>query len=573
MVGTGKKCWSMAGMALFMLLVIYPGAAGQESSGEKDYQYALIEAVKQKNLGNLPEAVKLYKLVIQSKPDCDVAYYELGTIYMVSDQPEEAREYLSSAYELDPENEWYTLAYLSVLGGTESYDDMLDILHEKMKQEPDNVEWEYQLASVLFGQGKYKKSIRVLDDIEEERGFSEKITLLKASIYESEEKYDLAKQEIEKVMNIFPEAIQFRVVAAELAMKNGEEEEAAQYYLDILDIDSTNIFALTNLTDYYRKKGNDRKSIQYLTRSFRSPQIDEQRKLAIMSYYLSEDAYRANYRSELEELLSVFLELYPGNTDAKLLATDFYIDTQEFDKAFIQLKNYLELTDGTYPIYMQAVLLANAASMNQELIDMAGKALDAYPDSTDLLFFKGIGYYETDQYESLLNSFKGVDFRTFSSEEYASQAQMLVAEAYYRLGDYAASDSAFERLIRSEPDNYLVLNNYSYYLAERGEKLDQARQWSLEVILNNPDNATFLDTHAWVLYKLEDYEAAEKYILDALNKGGENDPEVNEHAGDIQVALSSYEVARSYYRKAIMLGGAKERLEKKMEDLGNDPDQ
>jgi Tfp pilus assembly protein PilF len=222
---------------------------------------------------------------------------------------------------------------------------------------------------------------------------------------------------------------------------------------------------------------------------------------------------------------------------------------------------------------MQAVLLANAASMNQELIDMAGKALDAYPDSTDLLFFKGIGYYETDQYESLLNSFKGVDFRTFSSEEYASQAQMLVAEAYYRLGDYAASDSAFERLIRSEPDNYLVLNNYSYYLAERGEKLDQARQWSLEVILNNPDNATFLDTHAWVLYKLEDYEAAEKYILDALNKGGENDPEVNEHAGDIQVALSSYEVARSYYRKAIMLGGAKERLEKKMEDLGNDPDQ
>ena len=48
----------------------------------------------------------------------------------------------------------------------------------------------------------------------------------------------------------------------------------------------------------------------------------------------------------------------------------------------------------------------------------------------------------------------------------------------------------------------------------------------------------FLDTYAWILYKLESYEEAEKYILSALDKGGENDPEVNEHAGDIQLALA-----------------------------------
>ncbi|MGW8315219.1 MAG: tetratricopeptide repeat protein, partial [Bacteroidales bacterium] len=380
MEGIRIKRWNRAGIAWFILLAIHLVMPGQEPSGDNEYQYALIEAVKQKNLGNLPEAVKLYKLVIQSKPDCDVAYYELGTIYMVSNQWDQAQEYLSTAYQLDPRNEWYTLAYLSALGGTESYDEMYDIVQEKIKQEPENVEWEYQLASVLYGQGKYKKSIRVLSGIEEERGFSEKITLLKASIYESEEAYDLAKKEIEKVMNIFPEAIQFRVVAAELAMKSGEEEEAAQYYQEILDIDSTNIFALTNLTDYYRKKGDDRKSIQYLTKSFRSPQIDEKRKLAIMSYYLSEEAYRTNYRSELNDLLQVFLEMYPENTDAMLLATDFYIDGQKYEQAFIQLKKYLERNNAAYPIYMQAVLLANAASMNQELIDMTGKALEVYPD-------------------------------------------------------------------------------------------------------------------------------------------------------------------------------------------------
>ena len=89
------------------------------------------------------------------------------------------------------------------------------------------------------------------------------------------------------------------------------------------------------------------------------------------------------------------------------------------------------------------------------------------------------------------------------------------------------------------------------------------------MVRNNPDNSTFLDTHAWVLYKLGFYEEAEKYILSALDKGGENDPEVNEHAGDIQKALESSQIAVSYYMKAIILGGDKEKLEIKIQEIKN----
>jgi tetratricopeptide (TPR) repeat protein len=542
---------------------------GQEAEGNNDYQYALIEAVKQKNLGNLAEAVKLYKLVIQNKPDCDAAYYELGTIYIMTNQLELAEDHLASAFEMDPDNEWYTLAYLNALGGTESYDRMIDILHEKIRKEPDEVEWEFQLANVLFSQGKMRKSLQILEKIEDERGFSEKVTLLKASVYEGEEKYDLARQEIEKVMNLFPEAVQFRIVAAELCMKSGEEDSAAAYYHEILEIDSTNIFALTNLTDYYRKKEDYRSSIEYLAKSFRSTQIDVKRKLAIMSYYLTDEQYRVKYRKELENLLDVFLEVHPDEPEAWLLAADFYIDGKEFEKAYFELKKYLEKNQGNYPIYMQAVLLANAASLNEEMIQMADRALEVYPDSSDLLFFRGIGYYELGNYKELVDNFRDVSDEGFSTNEYASQSKMLVAEAYYRLGDYVQSDSIFEILIAEDPENYMVLNNYSYYLAERGEKLSEAKQWSLQTILNNPENATFLDTYAWILYRLNNFEEAERYILKALDKGGNTDPEVNEHAGDIQAALSSFEIARSYYNKAILLGGERTRIEKKIEDLGH----
>lgn len=529
-----------------------------------DYQYALIEAVKQKNLGNVSEAVKLYRLVIKEKPDCDVAHYELGTIYLRSNQLELAQKSLEKSYLLDPDNQWYTLAYLNSLGAGEQYETIAGILKQKIKNDPEEVEWEFQLATVYYSMGKVKKAIRMLEGIENERGFSEKITLQKASIYESEEKYELASHEVEKVMQLFPETLQFRIVAAELSLKSGKEEKAADYYLEILEIDSTNIFALTNLTDYYRKKKDYKNSFAYLARSFANSMIDIKRKKAILSYYLSENEFVTNYQDELDQLLEVFLVMHPDDMEGRLLAADYYIETRSYGKAYHQLSHYLENNKGTYPIYMQAILLANAASLNEELIQITGRAMSQYPDSADIRFFRGIGFYEEEEYNLLIDNFRDVSFAKFSVREYASQSKMLFAEAYYRLGDYPTSDSLFESLIAEEPENDVILNNYSYYLAERGENLKKAKDWSNQTIRNNPENATFLDTYAWILYKLQEYEEAERYILNALEKGGENDPDVNEHAGDIQQALLSFEVAKSYYMKAIILGGEKEKLEEKI---------
>jgi tetratricopeptide (TPR) repeat protein len=555
------------GLVLGLMFSLASVSRGQEQNGNRDYQYALIEAVKQKNIGNLSEAIKLYSLVVKDKPDCAVAYYELGSIYLATNQLELGRKNLSKAYELDPENEWYTIAYLNSLGALEEFEAVVDILKDKIKEDPEKAEWEFKLALSYFNMGKSGKAIKTLERIEKDKGFSEKITLLKASIYESEEKYDLAKEEIEKVMLIFPEAIQFRIVAAELCLKSGDENAAAGYYLEILDVDSMNIFALTNLTDYYRQKGDFKNSYIYLAKSFSSTQIEMSRKMAILSYYLSEEDHIINYSSELSIVIEALAETHPEESDIRLLAADFYIQSQGYSKAYFHLKKYLELQKGSYNIYMQTIMLANAASLNEELVFISSKALEQYPDSADIRFFRGIGFYQSNEFEALIDNFNGISKERYSSREYASQAQMLTAEAYYKLDDYERSDSLFESLIREEPDNYTLLNNFSYYLAEREEKLEKAKAWSSDVVKNNPENATFLDTYAWVLYKLEYFEEAEKYILYALEKGGENDPEVNEHAGDIQMALESFQVARSYYQKAIILGGDKEKLEEKIDQV------
>ena len=118
----------MLGLMFFFASV----SKGQEQSNNRDYQYVLIDAVKKKNLGNLQEAIKLYGLVIKDRPDCAVAYFESGSIYLATNQFELARKNTGKAYELDPGNEWYTIAYLNSLAANEEYEETVEILKKKM---------------------------------------------------------------------------------------------------------------------------------------------------------------------------------------------------------------------------------------------------------------------------------------------------------------------------------------------------------------------------------------------------------------------------------------------------------
>jgi Tfp pilus assembly protein PilF len=186
-------------------------------------------------------------------------------------------------------------------------------------------------------------------------------------------------------------------------------------------------------------------------------------------------------------------------------------------------------------------------------------------------YFKGIAEYERSEYERVIETFSGTWIER-ADPDVQMEALMLKAESYNNLRQYNVSDSLFRILLEKDPNNYLVMNNFSYYLSLRGEHLEEAKSLSFRTIKDNPENATFLDTYAWILFKMGDFEGAEKYINQAIQKGGQNDPDIMEHAGDIQKAMNSYRMARSFYEKAIILGGDRVRLENKLEELRQNED-
>ena len=84
-------------------------------------------------------------------------------------------------------------------------------------------------------------------------------------------------------------------------------------------------------------------------------------------------------------------------------------------------------------------------------------------------------------------------------------------------------------------------------------------------VKEEPKNAAFLDSLAWVLYKQKKYAPALDYMRKAIEYSEEQDATLYDHLGDIYLALQKIDLARDAYTKALAVkpdDKIKEKLEK-----------
>jgi Tfp pilus assembly protein PilF len=141
-----------------------------------------------------------------------------------------------------------------------------------------------------------------------------------------------------------------------------------------------------------------------------------------------------------------------------------------------------------------------------------------------------------------------------------------LGDAYNSLKDYTASDTAFEKALSLDPANATVLNNYAYYLSERGVRLSYAEKLSKQSLRLSPNQPTFLDTYGWILYKQGNLTGAADYIRQAVDAVGQNDGTVWEHLGDIQFKQGKKEEAVRSWQKAREKGSESPNLDKKISE-------
>jgi len=137
-----------------------------------------------------------------------------------------------------------------------------------------------------------------------------------------------------------------------------------------------------------------------------------------------------------------------------------------------------------------------------DMVALAARAARLFPMHTLPLYLQALYEVKHERYAEALPHLQKAEKWGFSKGYLEAESYGLMAEAYYRTGQYDKAWRCFERCLELRPDDWGTLNNYAYYLSEQGKDLEKALTMSQRTIEAEPDNANSLDTYAWLLHLL-----------------------------------------------------------------------
>ena len=347
--------------------------------------------------------------------------------------------------------------------------------------------------------------------------------------------------------------------------ENGEEEKALNLFQKMKEMNSGNPLVYFSLGKYYMDLGRKADAISEFKTGFESKDVNPEIKIQVFLELIRVQSPDEQLNSNMAELLEVMYKTDQGYSGVDVLYADYLYNQGEMDSAEVIYKRIVD-NNPSNPLAWQNLLLIQSTQQDfREMFDIAGEAISNYPNLPFFLLFQGIGASQIQEYSVAIESLKSGLSMNMNNPELTKQFYISLGDAYYQVGEHDKAFKNFDNLLALEPDNDLVLNNYSYYLAVLDRDLDKALEMIEKCISKNPDNATYLDTYAWVLYRNGDLKDALKAIEKAISLNENPSGEVLEHYGDILFMNNRVEEAREKWKLAKEAGGASEEIDDKIE--------
>jgi len=518
-----------------------------------EYTYAFTEATKQFVFGNIKQALVLYQKCIEVNPKSAASYYQMSLIFTNVGEIDRAITYAKKSVELNKEQIWYklNLANLYKSGGKS---DSAQMIFENLVEENDeNLDYQFTLANLFAENKEFKSALDVLEGIEKAYGITEQVSIAKHQIYGETGNYRKAEEEIRELIEYDPDNIMYHGMLAEFYSEIGENEKAEQEYKKILEFDDSNAFVYFSTAEHYVKKGELDKAFEFYRKGLNNESLSTDEKLKTIIGIITNANLMKERSSEVLDIINQLVEENKDNVRVLTLRADFFVRTNQLEKGEKDLEKVIEKEKRNFVIWEQILYIKNALQKFESLLSYANEAKKLFPDQPTVYMFKGLAEMSLDRNGEAVQSFNTGLKKSGENRELKIQFLTFLGDVYRDLGKNEYSDEAFEKVLRMDPTNMIVLNNYSYYLSIRKERLDKAEEYSRMTIEREPDNPTYLDTYAWILYNKGDYEKALKYIKRAYEKGGSKNPEILEHYGDILLALGKVEDALLYWKAASIL--------------------
>ena len=532
---------------------------------QRKFDYFYYEAANLKNAGKYDAAYDLFSYCLSLDTASSPVLYELAMFQLQRNRPEKAVEMLKSAVAHSDDNFTYRMTLAGLYRNLGMYGEASDSYEELVKRYPDKSELNYYLADALTQEGEIGAAIDAYNVLESTMGMNETLSLQKFKLYQTLKQPDKAFEEIEKLANKYPMNARYRLLMGDLHLENEETEKALACYQQAHEIDPDDPRYIVSMANYYDQTGDKEAAEQEIRDALVNEKLDVETKVGILSRYVQRLQQTQQGIENANSLFQTLLDQHPEDTELKLMYGSLLMAQQKEEEAKFQFQLVTEMEPSNEGAWQQLLNISLKWEDIPEVIRICTRCKELFPEAPEYYFYLGIGYYMQEKYqESLDTYYAGLKIIPEGNGVVKSNFYGQIGDLYYQMEKMDEAYKAYDEALKYNENNAPVLNNYSYFLTLDKKDLKKAERMAAQCIKLEPDNATYLDTYAWVFFVQGNYTLAKIYIENALSKDKTNSAELVDHYGDILYMSGEKDKALEQWKKAKEMGKDTDVLKQKI---------
>lgn len=577
-----KKFFSIATLLLIVMAVVGQAMAKNGKNTSRDAvsiqdkrkaDYIFLQAQAVKGSDSIAAYFDLIKYAHKLDTTNTASAYYYGYLLTLKDNStntdrEKGIALMKKHVEAHPED-YHEATYFSDLCMELGHKDLgLEVVEKLAELNPTKTEVQMRLAAAYVRNEKYEQALKVYERIEEFEGESIETTAYKAALCSEIGDTIGAIEQMRHLYNTAPANVSYNLVMSEMFNQFGMPDSAL-YYLDrAQELEPNNGNVYFAKAQYYDAKGDSINFDKQIYNALVAPGLDVDTKLEVLTQYTSTQIMRNDSTDRVNNLFKVLIEQHPLEPKVHELYSMYFSTIKDYKHAVDELGYVLDL-DPTNAQAWQRLMVVNVFDDNYpKAIEAAKKALEYNPENMDLYRYIAPLYYQMKEYDKAIATYDDALALVDSVEDNELYSDLLggKGDVMVELGDTIGAYSLYEKALSLFPGNTSILNNYAYFLSLSDKDLDKAESMAAKAVNANPNNATFIDTYAWVYFKKKNYDMALFYIKSAINNSDSPSSDIIEHYGDILYMTGDKEEAVKQWEKALELSPDSDILKRKVDN-------
>ncbi|MFZ1331853.1 MAG: tetratricopeptide repeat protein [Flavobacteriales bacterium] len=543
----------------------------QPSDKRAEVMRLFMEATQARLSGQLPKAVQRYQQCLKLDPNNSASMFELAKLANQAQNFPSAVDHAKRAVAADKENIWYRFLLADLYRQNQQSVEAAEVYKGVVAKWPDRFEVYFDLSNTLAQSGKVNEAIEVYDALEKRMGLTEELIMQEFGMLMGTSKLVEAEALIKRAIALDPEAPQYQGLLAEVYTQQGNNEKALEQYKKALQLDPSNSMIRIALAEHYYGTGKMDEAYKELGEAFLDPDLDVDAKMQVLIGFFEmtnkegeEPGDRPDLIKRSYELIEALEMAHPESGKPHTIHGDFLLRDGKFPEARDQFREALVHEKDRYPIHMQLMQLDLQLADYEGLRTDAEEAISLFPTVPENYLYHGIALSQLKRHDEAAETLITGRDLVVDNPPLEAQFWSSLGDAYNESEEFAKSDQAYDKALSIEPDNAGTLNNYAYYLSLRNEQLEKAARMSKRSLELQPEQATYMDTYGWVLFRQGKFAEARTWLEKTL-AAAPPDGVVVEHYGDILFELGEVDLALEQWKEAKTLGGASDAIDRKIE--------